>query len=129
MEQYTQEQKRFASELIRNVNPQADARDPYLIDTLLRNPTIQEWFRKEQRPQVTLSDAKSAPSVPFHPLLLTPHTSSFLTGGDFARESLARTLLDKTPIFTANLSYEEWIKDVLSKKFLWSGQRRQKFQL
>src|SRR6185437_12841562 len=62
-----------------------------------------------------LSDAKSAQSVPFDPLLLSPHTASYLTGGDFSRESLARTLLDKTPIFTANLGYEEWIKDVLSK--------------
>src|SRR6185437_16128111 len=49
------------------------------------------------------------------PFLLSPHTSSYLTGGDFARESLARTILDKTPIFTTNLSYEEWIKEVLTK--------------
>ena len=115
MEQYTQEQKRFAADLIRNINPQADTRDPYLGETLLLNLTIQEWLRKEHRPQVTLSDAKSAQSVPFDPLLLSPHTVSYLTGGDFARESLARILLDKTPIFTANLSYEEWIKEVLSK--------------
>jgi len=106
----------FASNLIKDLHPSSDVRDPKLIDIILKNQAVRTWFR-HSRPQVALSDTKRIPvNPPIDPLVsLHPQSASLFSTNDFARESLARTLLEKVPSFVAGLGFDEWIQEVLSK--------------